>query len=173
MARAESAAGAAAARGAAADTGTGTGTGTSTSAAARFAPQPGDGRAIGRRSRGDRLPVRRNDARARRHAGWWAFAIHRVSGLLLSVFLPLHLLLLSQSLRGTDAFGAALAWVEQPLFRIGIWGLSILLAAHLIGGLRLLWIEFRPWQGPRKGLIGVMIGVSVLFGLVLAVTILR
>lgn len=124
-------------------------------------------------ARANRRPAtRRNDSRSRRHAGWWAFAVHRLSGLLLSLFLPLHLLLLSQSLRGPGALNDALAWVDQPLFRIGAWGLSVLLAVHLLGGLRLLWIEFSPWQGLRKGMIAVTAAASLLFGLLLAVTIL-
>lgn len=116
--------------------------------------------------------MRRNDSRARRHAGWWAFIFHRVSGLLLSVFLPLHLLLLGQSLRGDAAFGEFLHWADQPVFKFAVWGLTVLLAVHLMGGIRLLWIEFFPWKGLRKGLILATGMLSMLFGLALAVTIM-
>lgn len=122
-------------------------------------------------NRGDPV-VRRNDARARRHIGWWAFWVHRVSGLLLTLFLPFHLLALSQSLRGTQALEGFLRWADVPLFRIAIWGLSILLVVHLLGGIRLLWIEFWPWRGPRKAMIGITALLSMLFGVALAVTIL-
>lgn len=98
--------------------------------------------------------------------------MHRVSGLLLTVFLPLHLLALSQSLRGTPALDGFLRWADVPLFRFAVWGLSILLVVHLLGGIRLLWIEFRPWQGPRKAMIGIAALLSMLFGIALAVTIL-
>ena len=34
----------------------------------------------------------RNDWRARNHPAWWAFLVHRISGLALALFLPLHFL---------------------------------------------------------------------------------
>ena len=38
--------------------------------------------------------------RARRaHPAYWAFVVHRVSGLLLALFLPVHFFALSQALR--------------------------------------------------------------------------
>jgi fumarate reductase subunit D len=121
----------------------------------------------------DRLSaMRRNDARSRRHVGWWAFIFHRISGLLLSLFLPLHLLALGQSLRGETALGEFLHWADQPLFKLAVWGLTVLLAVHLIGGIRLLWLEFLPWKGMRRGMILTTAIVSMLFGLALAVTIL-
>ena len=116
--------------------------------------------------------MRRNDSRARRHAGWWAFVVHRVSGLALSIFLPLHLLALGQSMRGEVALGEFLRWADQPIFKFAVWGLTVLLAIHLLGGIRLLWIEFLPWKGLRKGLILATGMLSMLFGLALAVTIM-
>ena len=35
-------------------------------------------------------PIRRNDFRSRGHAGYWAFVVHRISGIALTLFLPLH-----------------------------------------------------------------------------------
>ncbi|MDH4294398.1 MAG: succinate dehydrogenase, partial [Betaproteobacteria bacterium] len=32
----------------------------------------------------------KNDFRARNHPAYWAFIVHRVSGVLLTLFLPLH-----------------------------------------------------------------------------------
>ena len=32
----------------------------------------------------------KSDFRARNHPAWWAFAVHRASGVLLALFLPLH-----------------------------------------------------------------------------------
>ncbi len=116
--------------------------------------------------------MRRNDSRARRHVGWWAFIFHRVSGLLLSLFLPLHLLALGQSLRGDAALGEFLRWADQPVFKLAVWGLTVLLVVHLVGGIRLLWIEFLPWKGLRRGMILTTAMLSMLFGLALAVTIL-
>lgn len=112
--------------------------------------------------------MRRNDSRARGHPGWWAFLVHRVSGLLLALFLPLHLLALSQSLRGAAALDGFLRWADQPLFKFAEWGLAILLTAHMVGGIRLLLLEFAPWQGMRKGMIKLTMLASMLMAIVFA-----
>ena len=91
-------------------------------------------------------PIRRNDWRARGHAGWWAFAVHRVSGLVLAVFLPAHFLVLGKALTGAEALDGVLAWTEQPLIKASEVALVFLLAVHLGGGLRLLLVEFGGWR---------------------------
>jgi len=106
----------------------------------------------------------------RRHASWLAFFLHRVSGVLLLIFLPLHFWTLGLALQGEASLDQALRWYDAPLFRTGEWALVALLAVHLLGGVRILLIEFRPWQGLRRGWIaGSVLGglaVSFLFLLV-------
>ncbi|MBL8385909.1 MAG: succinate dehydrogenase, cytochrome b556 subunit [Burkholderiales bacterium] len=112
--------------------------------------------------------IRRNDRRARNHASWWAFLVHRISGVLLALFLPLHFWALGTSLEGAAAFDAFLRWSDQPLVKFAEWGLVVLLAAHLTGGLRLLLIEFGPWSGQRKNLVAIGFGVALATGLAFA-----
>ena len=69
----------------------------------------------------------RNDWRARNHPAWWAFLVHRISGLLLTLFLPLHFLTLATALEGEASLAAALAWTEQPLVKAGEVVLIVLL----------------------------------------------
>jgi len=109
-----------------------------------------------------------NDLRARNHPAWWAFLVHRLSGLALAVFLPFHFWALGQALRGEAALDAFLRWTEQPLVKAAEWGLVCLLAAHLAGGLRLLALEFLPWRDWQKGLLAVAAGVTIAAGLALA-----
>ena len=90
--------------------------------------------------------IRRGDWRARGHAGWWAFALHRVSGLALALFLPVHFFVLGAALTGAGALDAVLAWTERPLVKASEVALVFLLAAHLSGGLRLLLVEFGGWR---------------------------
>ena len=40
----------------------------------------------------------RNDYRARKHPAYWAFVVHRVSGVALALFLPLHFWALAEAL---------------------------------------------------------------------------
>jgi fumarate reductase subunit D len=112
--------------------------------------------------------MRHNDRRARAHASWWAFWLHRVSGLLLAVFLPLHLLALGQALHGAAALDGFLRLTENPLVKAAEWGLVSLLALHLAGGVRLLLIEFGPASGLRKDWIAGGIGFTFAAGLAFA-----
>jgi fumarate reductase subunit D len=82
--------------------------------------------------------VRTNDWRARGHAGWWAFAVHRISGLALAIFLPMHFFVLGEALAGPAALDSLLKWTDLPLVKASEVGLVFLLAVHLTGGLRLL-----------------------------------
>ena len=106
----------------------------------------------------------KNDWRARSHPAWWAFLVHRVSGLLLTLFLPLHFWTLATALKGEAALQSALAWTEQPLVKAGEVLLVVLLAAHLTGGARLLMLEFLPWRDWQKSLLAMAGGVTLLVG---------
>ena len=109
--------------------------------------------------------MRTNDARARMHQAWWAFLVHRISGLVLAVFLPLHFIALSTALRGDAALDGFLRYADRPLFKAGEWVLVVLLALHAVGGIRLLLIEFTPWSGPRKDLIALALACGLGAGL--------
>lgn len=108
---------------------------------------------------------RTNDRRARGHAAYWAFVLHRASGLALALFLPLHFWVLGLALRGESALEGFLRFTDQPLFKLGEWGLVTLLSLHLVGGLRLLAIEFLPWSGPRKNWIAAAVGCAFAAGM--------
>jgi fumarate reductase subunit D len=107
----------------------------------------------------------KNDVRARSHPAWWASCVHRVSGLLLALFLPVHFLMLGLALDGEARFGNALKWTEQPMIKFGEIVLVVLLAAHMTGGVRLLALEFLAWRDWQKTLIAVAAGVTACFGL--------
>ncbi|GGX32196.1 hypothetical protein GCM10007242_43830 [Pigmentiphaga litoralis] len=110
------------------------------------------------------------DARARQHAAYWAFLVHRVSGLALAAFLPVHFWALGQALHGEAALEGFLRWTDAPLFKLAEWGLVVLLSLHLMGGVRLLLIEFGTMGGLRKDWIAIGLGASLCTGLMLAVS---
>ena len=107
----------------------------------------------------------KNDWRARSHPGYWAFVVHRASGLLLALFLPLHFWALGQALRGEEKLETFLRWSDQPLVKAAEAVLVLLLAAHLTGGLRLLALELLAWRDWHKSLLAVAAGVAVAAGL--------
>ena len=100
----------------------------------------------------------------KKEAAYWAAIVHRVSGIALALFLPLHFWALSRALE-LDAF---LAWTREPAVKLAEWGIVVALAAHLAGGLRVLALEFLPWQDWQKVLAATAAAVTVGVGLALA-----
>lgn len=103
--------------------------------------------------------------RARSHPNYLAFVVHRVSGLLLALFLPLHFWALGQAIAGEAALESFLRWTESPLLKFAETALVVLLAAHLAGGIRLLVIEFAGWRNWQRGAVAVTAGFSLAAGL--------
>ena len=104
----------------------------------------------------------------RGHPGSWAALVHRVSGVALAIFLPIHFWALAHALQGEAKFEGFLRWTDSPLVKFAEWGLVVLLAAHLAGGLRILALEFLPWRDWHKGLAAAAAGVALAVGLAFA-----
>ena len=100
----------------------------------------------------------------KRESSYWVAMVHRVSGIALAAFLPLHFWALSRALE-LDAF---LAWTQQPLVKLSEWAIVVALAAHLAGGLRVLALEFLPWTARQKALASAAAALTVAVGLAFA-----
>jgi fumarate reductase subunit D len=111
----------------------------------------------------------KNDFRSRNHAAYWAFLVHRISGVALTLFLPAHFWMLGNALQGEAKLDGFLRWTDQPLVKCGEVVLVLLLAAHMAGGVRLLMLEFMDWPGNasewHKTLLAGAAGVSIAVGL--------
>ena len=107
----------------------------------------------------------KSDFRARNHPAYWAFLVHRASGVLLALFLPFHFWVLGQALHGEEKLESFLRWSDQPLLKFAETALVLLLAAHLTGGLRLLALEFLAWRNWHKSLLALAAGVALAAGL--------
>jgi fumarate reductase subunit D len=107
----------------------------------------------------------KSDYRARSHPAYWAFAVHRLSGLLLVFFLPFHFWALGQALQGEARLDGFLRWTEQPLAKLAETILVVLLAAHFTGGMRLIMLEFLAWRDWHKSLLAAATGLSIAAGL--------
>ena len=81
---------------------------------------------------------------------WFAHIIHRVSGLVLALFLPVHFYVLGLALNDAARLDAFLAWTDYTAVKVAETGLVLLLGLHLFGGLRLLALEFLPWTPSQK-----------------------
>jgi len=97
--------------------------------------------------------------------GYRAFLAHRLSGLALALFLPVHFHVLALTLQGEAALDGFLQWTEAVPVKLAEAVLVALLAVHLAGGLRLLLIEFTPWRSGYDSLVAVTGGVGLAVGL--------
>ncbi|NOR61097.1 MAG: succinate dehydrogenase, cytochrome b556 subunit [Rhodobacteraceae bacterium] len=88
----------------------------------------------------------------RTHALWFAYILHRLSGLGLAVFLPVHFYVLSLALTKPAELDSFLHWAEMPAVKLAEFGLVFLLAVHIFGGLRLMALEWLPWSPNQKTL---------------------
>ena len=97
----------------------------------------------------------------RSHPLWYAFIMHRVSGLTLALFLPVHFWALAKALTGEEALDGFLHWTDLTIVKIAEGGLVFLLAIHFFSGLRLLALEFLPWSSGQKTLAAAAAGLAV------------
>ena len=77
----------------------------------------------------------------RSHPLWKAFVVHRISGLALALFLPVHFFVLGLALEGAESLNAALKFSELPFVKSAEVLLVLFLAVHLLGGIRILILE--------------------------------
>lgn len=101
----------------------------------------------------------------RDHPLWYAYALHRASGLGLALFLPAHFWVLSLVMTSPERLDGILHWTEAPLVKLAEFGLVFLLAVHFFGGLRLMALEVLPWSGRQKALAaGALAGAFLVSG---------
>ena len=92
--------------------------------------------------------------------------VHRLSGLMLAIFLPLHFLALGLAIGGEARLESFLRWSDQPLVKLAEGGLVFLLTVHLLGGLRVLVIENFDWHDGQKQLATIAAAVSAVVAFV-------
>jgi succinate dehydrogenase cytochrome b556 subunit len=96
--------------------------------------------------------------------------VHRLSGITLALFLPLHFWALGQALQGEARLESFLRWTDQPLVKASEWAIVLLLAVHLTGGVRILMIEFLPWRDWQKTLAAAAAALAFAIGLLFALS---
>ena len=106
-------------------------------------------------------------APARAHPLWLAYILHRLSGLGLALFLPVHFWVLSLAMTNPARLDGFLQLTEAGVVKLAELGLVFLLAVHLFGGLRLLALEWLPWTPSQKtlaaGATAISFGIALLF----------
>ena len=95
-------------------------------------------------------PAAQRAAGHRRDLLWIAFLAHRLSGLALACFLPLHFLTLGLAISGEARLDGVLKWTANPMVKLGESVLVFLLVIHMLGGIRVLVIENLAWREGQK-----------------------
>ena len=97
---------------------------------------------------------------------WIAALVHRISGLLLAIFLPVHFNVLGRAVERSGQLDAFLRWTDQPLVKFAEGGLVFLLTVHLLGGLRVLVIENFAWRDGQKQLATLAAAVAAVIAFI-------
>jgi fumarate reductase subunit D len=93
--------------------------------------------------------------------GFVAAMLHRLSGIALAIFLPLHFLALATALNGANALDSFLALTRQPLVAFAEMGIVVALAIHMTLGLRVLAIELFDFR--EKTLLPLSVCIAAVF----------
>jgi len=97
--------------------------------------------------------------------------LHRISGAVMFLALPLLLWVFDQSLRSADGYAAVARLLSSGLVKLVLLGLFWALAHHLVAGLRHLWMDafhaVSKEQGRQLAILTfvVSLGLTALFGL--------
>lgn len=119
------------------------------------------------------MPVEnRREASYRKNGLWNAAMIHRISGLLLACFLPLHFLALGLAIEGEAVLDGFLKWTDSTPVKLAEMVLVFLLTVHVLGGIRVMLIENMPWRPQQKQMAMTAIAVAVAVAVVFVVRIL-
>ncbi len=103
---------------------------------------------------------------------WIAALVHRLSGVGLAIFLPMHFLALGLAIEGEASLDGFLKWTENPLVKVSEAVLVVLLTLHLLGGIRVLLIENMKWQPGQKQMAIAAIGMALFVGILFAANLL-
>ena len=99
-----------------------------------------------------------------RQPGFAAALLHRVSGIVLAVFLPFHFLVLGLALERADALDSFLRITAEPLVRFSEAALVAALALHMALGVRVLAIEFLGARERTLAAVSLCAGVAAVVG---------
>ena len=83
----------------------------------------------------------RPPAKYRWHAGFVAWLLHRITGLLLILYLFIHEWVIA-SLQSPASFNSTMAFLATPLFKLSEIALWAVVAYHAVNGIRVILVNF-------------------------------
>lgn len=98
----------------------------------------------------------------RRDVGGWAFALNRVTAVGLTIYLFLHLGVLSLLVQGPQAYDQFLVLTENPFIKFGEWLVVAAGILHGLNGIRIVLTSFGIGVTHQKQLFYALMVVAVL-----------
>jgi succinate dehydrogenase / fumarate reductase cytochrome b subunit len=94
--------------------------------------------------------------------GFLSFVLRRFTGVVLVLYLFMHMWVIGSVNQGAAAFDARLAIVQNPLFKLGEVLLLAAVIYHGLDGIRLLMVNWFGVTTYRKSLFYAVLAVSVI-----------
>ncbi len=103
--------------------------------------------------------------RYRWHTGTWAYILHRLTGLGLTLYLFMHIFAL-HTLKDAEKFEAEMRLFSHPLVKLLEIGLLAVLLYHAMNGIRIMIVDFGKGAYNHKRLYWIFFFITiVLFGI--------
>jgi fumarate reductase subunit D len=103
-----------------------------------------------------------------RQPGFIAALLHRLSGIVLAIFLPVHFLALGTALRGADSLDTFFNATNTPVIKAAELAIVAALALPMALGLRVLAIEFLSMRERTTAAVGACVAAAFAVGLAFA-----
>jgi succinate dehydrogenase / fumarate reductase cytochrome b subunit len=94
--------------------------------------------------------------------GFFSFVLRRFTGVVLVLYLFMHIWVIGSINQGPAAFDARLAVVQHPLFKLGEVALLAAVVYHALDGIRLLMVNWFGVTNYRKSLFYAVLAVAVI-----------
>jgi len=109
------------------------------------------------------------DANLNKNIGNFSYWLHRITGIGLSIYLLMHIFVLSSALSGAESFNTRMGLVQSPFFAV----MEIFLVAgvflHMLNGLRITVSDFFGWSRAHKSIFWI---IAVIFIALMVMTVI-
>jgi len=95
------------------------------------------------------------------HVGTWAWVLHRISGVVIALYLLLHIWVISFLQKGPESFNRVMHLLESPLVKLLEIGLLGVVIYHVLNGIRLVILDLGWGMEHQKKMFWAVVGVGI------------
>ena len=106
------------------------------------------------------------EVRLNPNIGTFSWFLHRISGVLLLIYLFMHLWVLGSAQLGPAAFDARLRMVQSPIFHFLEIGLVFVIFYHMINGLSITVMDFFNLSTRHKTLVTISVTIFAIVAII-------